>query len=243
MGTGTLSRRMLEIAAIDVRYGKRPVLNRLSLEVGAGEVVSLVGANAAGKTTTLRAVMGLKEVAAGSIRFAGQDVTRMGTAGRVRLGVTLSPEGRQVFTKFTVLENLVMGGYHRADRNRLDPDIDRVFRMFPRLAERRRQKAGSMSGGEQQMLAIGRALIARPRCLLLDEPTLGLAPIIVDEIARTIRTLAADGMMILLAEQNAAIALDVADRAYVLESGTISLTGPAAALKQTEQVRRHYLGV
>ena len=233
---------MLELTGIDVRYGKRPILNKLSLEVGEGEVVSLVGANAAGKTTTLRAVMGLKELTAGRIRVAGHDVTRLSTADRVRFGLALSPEGRQVFTKFTVLENLVMGGYHREDRNRLGPDIERVFAMFPRLAERRHQKAGSMSGGEQQMLAIGRALIARPRCLLLDEPTLGLAPIIVEEITRNIRALAADGMTILLAEQNAAMALAVADRAYVIESGTISLAGAAAALRETEQVRRLYLG-
>ena len=233
---------MLELAGIDVRYGKRPVLNGVTLEAREGEVVSLIGANAAGKTTTLRAVMGLKELSAGIIRFAGRDLGRLSTAERVRLGVTLSPEGRQVFTKFTVFENLVMGGYHRRDRNRLDRDIERVFAMFPRLAERRNQRAGSMSGGEQQMLAIGRALIAHPRCLLLDEPTLGLAPIVVEEIARNIRALAADGMTILLAEQNAAMALGIADRAYVLESGTISLSGNAAALRETDQVKELYLG-
>jgi branched-chain amino acid transport system ATP-binding protein len=166
----------------------------------------------------------------------------MPTADRIRLGVTLSPEGRQIFPKFTVLENLVMGGYHRQDRNHLEPDIKRVCELFPRLAERRHQKAGSMSGGEQQMLAIGRALMARPRCLLLDEPTLGLAPIVVEEIARNVRALAAEGMTILLAEQNAAMALAVADRAYVLESGRISLAGAAATLRETEEVRRLYLG-
>jgi branched-chain amino acid transport system ATP-binding protein len=171
---------MLELTAVNVRYGKRPVLREVALEIGEGEVVALIGANAAGKTTTLRSIMGLKELASGGVRFAGRDITRLATVERVRLGVTLSPEGRQVFTKFTVLENLTMGGYHRQDRNRLDHDIDRVFSLFPRLAERRHQSAGSMSGGEQQMLAIGRALIARPRCLLLDEPTLGLAPIVVE---------------------------------------------------------------
>jgi branched-chain amino acid transport system ATP-binding protein len=233
---------VLEIAGIDVSYGKRPVLKGVTLEVGEGEVVSLVGANAAGKTTTLRTIMGLKEPAGGAIRFAGHDLNRTATAERVRRGVTLSPEGRQIFPKFTVLENLAMGGYHRKDRNRLDADIERVFGMFPRLAERRHQKAGSMSGGEQQMLAIGRALIARPRCLLLDEPTLGLAPIVVEEIARTIRALAQDGMSILLAEQNAAMALGVADRAYVLESGRISLSGASADLRQAEEIRRLYLG-
>jgi branched-chain amino acid transport system ATP-binding protein len=233
---------MLELAAISVQYGKRPVLREVSLTIGAGEVVSLIGANAAGKTTTLRTIMGLKETTGGSIRFDGVDVSRLSTVERVRHGLVLSPEGRQVFPKFTVHENLLMGGYHRADRNHLDGDIARVCEMFPRLAERLAQKAGSMSGGEQQMLAIGRALISRPRCLLLDEPTLGLAPIIVDEIGAIVRRLAADGITILLAEQNAAMALAVADRAYVLESGRISLEGKAEALKETAEVRRLYLG-
>jgi branched-chain amino acid transport system ATP-binding protein len=233
---------MLELVDISVQYGKRSVLREVSLSVGAGQVVALVGANAAGKTTTLRTIMGLKEPAAGTIRFDGADVTRLSTVDRVRKGLALSPEGRQIFPKFTVEENLIMGGYHRTDRNRLDDDIARVCEMFPRLAERRSQKAGSMSGGEQQMLAIGRALISQPRCLLLDEPTLGLAPIIVDEIDQIVRQLAEDGMTILLAEQNAAMALDVADHAYVLESGRISLAGQAAVLKETAEVRKLYLG-
>ena len=233
---------MLELDGISVQYGKRPVLREVSLSVGAGQVVTLVGANAAGKTTTLRTIMGLKEPAAGTIRFDGMDVTRLSTVDRVRKGLALSPEGRQIFPKFTVEENLIMGGYHRSDRNRLEDDIARVCEMFPRLAERRSQKAGSMSGGEQQMLAIGRALISQPRCLLLDEPTLGLAPIIVDEIDRIIRRLAEGGMTILLAEQNAAMALAVADHAYVLESGRISLAGEAAVLKETAEVRKLYLG-
>ena len=233
---------MLELDRISVQYGKRPVLREVTLAVGKGEVVSLVGANAAGKTTTLRTIMGLKEPAGGTIRFDGEDVTRLSTAERVRRGLALSPEGRQIFPKFTVEENLLMGGYQRDDRNRLGGDIARVCEMFPRLAERRSQKAGSMSGGEQQMLAIGRALMSRPRCLLLDEPTLGLAPIVVDEIDRIVRRLAAGGMTILLAEQNAAMALEAADRAYVLESGRISLEGEAAKLKETDEVRRLYLG-
>jgi branched-chain amino acid transport system ATP-binding protein len=218
------------------------VLREVTLTVSAGEVVSLVGANAAGKTTTLRTIMGLKEPASGVIRFDGEDLARRSTADRVRCGLALSPEGRQVFPKFTVEENLRMGGYHRADRNDLDGDIARICKMFPRLAERRAQKAGSMSGGEQQMLAIGRALMSRPRCLLLDEPTLGLAPIIVDEICIIVRQLATDGMTILLAEQNAAMALGVCDRGYVLDSGRISLEGEAGALKDTAEVRRLYLG-
>jgi len=217
-------------------------LREASLTVRRGEIVALIGANAAGKTTTLRSIMGLKEIAGGVIRFDGEDMARLPTAERVRRGLTLSPEGRQIFPKFTVLENLLMGGYQRTDRNRLDDDIDRVFALFPRLAERRKQRAASMSGGEQQMLAIGRALISRPRCLLLDEPTLGLAPIVVEEIGRIVRALAADGITVLVAEQNAAMALDVAQRAYVLESGRISLDGTAAALKETAEVRKLYLG-
>jgi branched-chain amino acid transport system ATP-binding protein len=233
---------MLELINISVQYGKRPVLRDASLTVGAGEIVALVGANAAGKTTMLRTIMGLKEPSAGAIRFDTEDVTKLSTSERVRRGLALSPEGRQIFPKFTVTENLLMGGYHRADRNHLTSDIARLFEMFPRLAERRSQKAGSMSGGEQQMLAIGRALISRPRCLLLDEPTLGLAPIIVAEITHIVRQLAQGGVTILLAEQNAAMALGVADRAYVLESGQISLEGRAAALKETAEIRRLYLG-
>jgi len=233
---------MLELEQVTVQYGKRPVLREISLSVAAGEVVTLIGANSAGKTTTLRVIMGLKELIAGAIRFDGVDVTRLSTVDRVQRGLALAPEGRQIFPKFTVEENLMMGGYHRPDRHRLDADIARTYEIFPRLAERRGQKAGSMSGGEQQMLAIGRALISRPRCLLLDEPTLGLAPIMVDEIERIVRQLAAENMTILLAEQNAAIALGIADRAYVLESGRISLHGQAAVLKETAEVRRFYLG-
>jgi branched-chain amino acid transport system ATP-binding protein len=234
---------VLELARVGAQYGKRNVLSDVSLLVRAGEVVALVGANAAGKTTTLRTIMGLKDASEGAIRLSGETITRLSTVERVRRGLTLAPEGRQVFPKFSVEENLLMGGFHRPDRNRLNGDIARVYEMFPQLAERRRQKAGSMSGGEQQMLAIGRALVSRPRCLLLDEPTLGLAPIVVDDIARIVRDLARSGIAILLAEQNAAMALAVADRAYVLESGRISLEGVAADLAQTEEVQKVYLGV
>jgi branched-chain amino acid transport system ATP-binding protein len=233
---------MLELEQVTVQYGKRPVLREISLSVARGEVVSLIGANAAGKTTTLRAIMGLKELIAGAIRFDDLDITRLSTVDRVRRGLALAPEGRQIFPKFTVDENLMMGGYHRSDRHRLDTDMARTYEIFPRLAERRSQKAGSLSGGEQQMLAIGRALISRPRCLLLDEPTLGLAPIMVNEIERIVRRLATENMTILLAEQNAAMALDIADRAYVLESGRISRHGPAALLRESAAVRQFYLG-
>jgi branched-chain amino acid transport system ATP-binding protein len=233
---------MLEFESLNVYYGKSHVLRGLSLKVVGGEVVSLIGANAAGKTTTLRTALGLKEVASGSVRFFDTDVNGLSTPERVQCGLVLVPEGRQVFTKFTVIENLLMGAYHRPDRNAAGKDMDDVFALFPRLAERRLQKAGSMSGGEQQMLAIGRGLMAKPKCLLLDEPTLGLAPIIVEEIARIIATLAAGGMTILLAEQNAAMALSCSSRAYVLESGAISVEGPTEALRQTDAIRDLFLG-
>ncbi|MEO5700941.1 MAG: ABC transporter ATP-binding protein [Casimicrobiaceae bacterium] len=233
---------MLELTGIDVYYAKNQVLKGVSLTVGDGQVVALVGANAAGKTTTLRTIMGLKAPVAGAIRFAGAGLDAVPTHERVQRGLVLVPEGRQVFPKFSVTENMLMGAYHRADRNRLERDFDELFSMFPRLAERKEQKAGSMSGGEQQMLAIARGLIGQPKCLLLDEPTLGLAPIIVDEITRIIRTLAAGGMTILLSEQNAAMALAVADRAYVLDNGRVTLEGTGAELAGDEAVRRNYLG-
>jgi branched-chain amino acid transport system ATP-binding protein len=232
---------MLELDGVDVHYAKNHVLKGVTLAVREGEVVSLVGANAAGKTTTLRTIMGLKALSAGSVRFAGAPIERRSTDQRVAAGLVLVPEGRQVFPRFTVTENLLMGAYHRADRNRVDAELDNVFAMFPRLAERRTQKAGLMSGGEQQMLAIARGLLSRPRCLLLDEPTLGLAPLIVEEISQTIRRLATQGLTVLLAEQNAGMALGVADRAYVLETGRVSLEGTGAELAGNEAVRRNYL--
>jgi branched-chain amino acid transport system ATP-binding protein len=233
---------MLEFERVNVHYGKNHVLKDVSVRVGEGEVVSLIGSNAAGKTTTLRTALGLKVATSGSLRFAGEDITRLATHQRVNRGLVLVPEGRQAFVKFTVIENLLMGAYHRADRDQAQKEIDIVFDMFPRLRERRAQKAGSMSGGEQQMLAIARGLMAKPKCLLLDEPTLGLAPIIVEEIAHTVRRLAAAGMTILLAEQNAAVALACAARAYVLESGNISLEGESDALRKTDAIKSLYLG-
>jgi len=233
---------MLELERINVRYGKNHVLKDLSVRVDQGEVVSLIGANAAGKTTTLRTALGLKEAFSGTLRFAGEDITRRATHERVGRGLVLVPEGRQVFTKFTVVENLLMGAYHRADRDAAGKELEYVFGLFPRLRERRTQKAGSMSGGEQQMLAIARGLMAKPKCLLLDEPTLGLAPIIVEEIANTVGKLAAGGMTILLAEQNVAIALSCASRAYVLESGNISLQGQSDELRETDAIKSLYLG-
>jgi branched-chain amino acid transport system ATP-binding protein len=233
---------MLELSAISAHYAKNQVLRSVDLSVAAGEVVALVGANAAGKSTTMRLIAGLKRATSGSIRLDGLEIESMSTPRRVGLGIALVPEGRQVFAQSTVLENLVMGAYHRPDRNDIQRDLDATFAMFPRLGERRNQRAGSMSGGEQQMVAIARGLMARPKCLLLDEPTLGLAPVVVDEISRTIVELARQGMTILLAEQNAAMALEVASRAYVLAAGAISAEGTPDQLKGSPLVEQLYFG-
>src|SRR5882757_1486520 len=233
---------MLELAAISAHYGKNQVLRAVDLKVAAGEVVALIGANAAGKSTTMRLIAGLKRATSGSVRLDGVEIEALSTPRRVGLGIALVPEGRQVFAQSTVLENLTMGAYHRADRNHIQPDIDAMFAMFPRLGERRNQRAGLMSGGEQQMVAIARGLMAKPKCLLLDEPTLGLAPVIVDEISLTVMKLAREGMTILLAEQNAAMALDVATRAYVLAAGAISAEGTPEALKASPIVEQLYFG-
>jgi len=233
---------MLELERLNAFYGKNHVLRDVSLTVKAGEVVALIGGNAAGKTTTLRSAIGLKDLRSGSVRLDGVEVGQAAARERVHRGIVLVPEGRQVFVRFSVAENLMMGGYHRSDRDRMQPDIERMYAMFPRLGERRQQRAGSLSGGEQQMLALARGLMAKPRCLLLDEPTLGLAPIIVDEIAAAVQRLAKEGMAVLLAEQNAAMALGCCHRGYVLESGRISLEGPGEELQRSETVAKLYLG-
>ena len=233
---------MLELSAISAHYAKNQVLRSVDLSVAAGEVVALIGANAAGKSTTMRLIAGLKRATSGSIRLDGIEIESMSTPRRVGLGIALVPEGRQVFAQSTVLENLTMGAYHRPDRNDIQRDIDAMFAMFPRLGERRHQRAGSMSGGEQQMVALARGLMAKPKCLLLDEPTLGLAPVIVDEISLTIAELARKGMTILLAEQNAAMALEVASRAYVLAAGAISAEGTPEQLKASPVVEQLYFG-
>jgi branched-chain amino acid transport system ATP-binding protein len=233
---------MLELSSISAHYGKNQVLRAVDLKVAAGEVVALIGANAAGKSTTMRLIAGLKRATSGAIRLDGVDIEPLSTPRRVRLGIALVPEGRQVFAQSTVLENLTMGAYHRPDRNDIRRDIEAMFAMFPRLGERRLQRVGSMSGGEQQMVAIARGLMAKPKCLLLDEPTLGLAPVIVDEISLTIAKLAREGMTILLAEQNAAMALDVATRAYVLAAGAISAQGTPEQLKASPLVAQLYFG-
>jgi branched-chain amino acid transport system ATP-binding protein len=233
---------MLELSSVNAHYAKNQVLRSVDLRVAAGEVVALIGANAAGKSTTMRLIAGLKRATSGSIRLDGIEIETLSTPRRVGLGIALVPEGRQVFAQSTVLENLTMGAYHRPDRNDIQHDIDAMFAMFPRLGERRHQRAGSMSGGEQQMVAIARGLMAKPKCLLLDEPTLGLAPVIVEKISLTITKLAREGMTILLAEQNAAMALDVASRAYVLAAGAISAEGTPEALKSSPIVEQLYFG-
>jgi len=233
---------MLDVSSVNVWYGKNHVLRDVSFKVGEGEVVALVGSNAAGKTTTMRSLMGLKDLRSGTVRLAGADLTKADTVRRVRSGLVLVPEGRQVFPKFSVMDNLAMGAYHRADRNCISDEIESAFELFPRLCERRTQHAGSMSGGEQQMLALARGLLAKPKFLLLDEPVLGLAPLIIVEIEHIIRKLAACGIGVLLAEQNAAMALRLASRAYVLESGRISASGSSRQLQQNDTVRRLYLG-
>jgi branched-chain amino acid transport system ATP-binding protein len=233
---------LLELNGLSAHFGKKQVLHQMSLSVGEGEVVALIGPNAAGKSTTMRCILGLKATSAGSIAFHGRCMDALGTPKRVREGLVLVPEGRQVFTQFSVLDNLMMGAYHRPDRGRIDDDLAKVFGLFPRLAERRSQKAGSMSGGEQQMVAIARGLMSRPRLLFMDEPSLGLAPIVMEEIASAIRHLAAGGLSILLAEQNASFALRMADRAYVIESGSVVLSGTAQELSDEPRVRQNYLG-
>ncbi len=233
---------MLELDRVDCHYAKVHVLHDVSLEVKRGEIVCLIGPNAAGKTTTLRVIAGLKAPSTGHVRYLGEAITRLLPFERVERGLVLVPEGRQIFPKFTVLDNLRMGAYQRADRRDIGGDLQNVYELFPRLRERLQQRGGSLSGGEQQMLAIGRGLMAKPQCLLRDEPSLGLAPIIVSEISRIIRELASRGLTIVLVEQNAAMALELADRAYLLESGHVSRHGTAAELQRTDVVRRLYLG-
>jgi branched-chain amino acid transport system ATP-binding protein len=233
---------VLEIDDVHVYYGAIHALKGVSLTVGQGEIVTLIGANGAGKSTTLRAINGLNRPRHGAIRFQGGEITNASPHAIVKSGIAQSPEGRRLFPRMSVTENLEMGAFQRTDKENFAADMDRVFELFPRLHERRSQKAGTMSGGEQQMCAIGRALMARPKLLLLDEPSMGLAPIFVDRIFETIVEVNKAGTPVLLVEQNALMALDVAKRAYVMETGHIALEGPAAELKTNEQVRATYLG-
>jgi branched-chain amino acid transport system ATP-binding protein len=234
---------LLSIDGLEVRYGAIEALKGISLEVRTGEVVTLIGGNGAGKSTLMKAISGLEPVAAGRIAYDGHDITTLAGHRRVALGIAQSPEGRQVFTDQSVRDNLLLGAYHRrATATEIEADIETQFTRFPGLRERSTQMAGTLSGGEQQMLAIGRALMARPRLLLLDEPSLGLAPLIVREIFGVIRALKAQGVTILLVEQMAHQALGVADRAYVLETGRITLSGAGAELRRDPRVRAAYLG-
>jgi len=233
---------MLALENVEVRYGGIRALQGISLTVEAGEIVTLIGANGAGKTSALLAISGLLRPAMGKILFEGRDITATPPHAIVRMGISHVREGRRVFPGLSVLDNLELGAYSRSDANAIRQDGDHVFTLFPQLAERKRQVAATLSGGEQQMLAIGRALMARPRLLLLDEPSMGLAPVLVREIFRTIRRINEEGTTILLVEQDAHMALRLARRGYVLESGRIALHDMASALEHNEAVRRAYLG-
>jgi len=232
---------LLEVEDLHTFYGNIEALKGISLRVEEGEVVTLIGSNGAGKTTTLRSISGLTPPRSGRIRFRGRDISVTAAQDIVRLGISHAPEGRRCFPRLTVRDNLELGAFLRRDDGVSD-DLERVYKLFPRLEERRKQKAGTMSGGEQQMLAIGRALMANPDLLLLDEPSMGLAPILVERIYETIAEISRQGTTILLVEQNANFALEVSTRGYVLETGTIALSDEAAALRENPEVRKAYLG-
>jgi branched-chain amino acid transport system ATP-binding protein len=233
---------LLKVSGVLVGYGGIQAVKGVSLEVREGELVSLIGSNGAGKTTTMKAITGLLPLGGGHIELAGKTIDGQGPWGLVQQGLAMVPEGRGVFTRMTIVENLQMGAYIRNDNAAIAEDIERVFATFPRLKERRDQLAGTMSGGEQQMLAMGRALMSRPKVLLLDEPSMGLSPIMVDKIFEVIQEVSAQGVTILLVEQNASRALQIADRGYVMESGLITLSGDAHEMLHDPKVREAYLG-
>ena len=233
---------LLKLERLEVAYGGIRAVKGIDIEVGEGELVCLIGANGAGKTTTLRAITGLVRRAAGRVVYDGADISTRRVHEIARGGLALVPEGRGVFPQLTVDENLSMGAYARSDRDHLAGDVERVFTLFPRLKERRTQVAGTLSGGEQQMLAIGRALMSRPRVLLLDEPSMGLAPIMVERIFEVVRTISSEGVTILLVEQNARLALEASHRGYVLEGGLVSVSGEARSLLHDPRIREAYLG-
>jgi branched-chain amino acid transport system ATP-binding protein len=232
---------LLDVADIHAFYGGIEALRGVSLRVDEGEVVTIIGSNGAGKSTTLRAISGLTPARSGTVTFAGRDITRLPAHEIVSCGIALAPEGRHCFPRMTVRENLELGAYRRRDGG-INEDLERVYELFPRLQERERQKAGTMSGGEQQMLAIGRALMARPKLLMLDEPSMGIAPILVQRIYETIAEVNRQGVSILLVEQNANYALDVSKRGYVLQTGEVALTNESAQLRDDPEVQRAYLG-
>jgi branched-chain amino acid transport system ATP-binding protein len=233
---------LLEVEDVHTYYGNIEALKGISIEVEEGEIVTLIGSNGAGKSTTLRSISGLTPPRVGSIRFDGKEIGETAPQEIVRLGISQSPEGRKIFPRMTVRENLDLGAYLRRDVDDISSDLERVFELFPRMKEREKQKAGTMSGGEQQMLAMGRALMARPKLLLLDEPSMGLAPVLVERIYETVEEINKQGTTILLVEQNANFALGVSDRAYVLEVGQISLSDSSEALRENPEVQRAYLG-
>ena len=233
---------LLEVENIHSYYGHIHALRGVSLTVEEGEIVTLIGSNGAGKTTTLRSIHGILPPREGKIVFRGEEIQDVPAHGMVEKGISQSPEGRKIFHRMTVLENLEMGAYHRKDRTETQDDMTRVFDLFPRLKERVKQEAGTMSGGEQQMLAIGRSLMGRPKLLLLDEPSMGLAPVLVERIFEVIEEINKQGMTILLVEQNANVALEIATRGYVLETGTIVNAAPAEKLREDPKVREAYLG-
>ena len=235
-------KKILELEDVHTFYGSIEALKGVSIEVGEREIVTLIGANGAGKSTTLRSINGLNHPRDGRITFQGRDITFLVPHEVVKLGIAQSPEGRKLFARMSVLENLEMGAFQRTDRAAMSEDLDRVYSLFPRLAERKHQKAGTLSGGEQQMCAIGRALMAQPKLLLLDEPSMGLAPIFVEKIFEIVREINDQGTPILLVEQNALMALDTADRGYVMETGRIALADDAKRLRENEEVRKTYLG-
>lgn len=233
---------MLEVKDLEVYYGVIKALKGISLEVNEGEIISLIGANGAGKTTTLHAISGLLNKSAGSVIFEGQDITKVPAHKIVTLGMAHVPEGRRVFAQLSVIENLKLGAFTRKDKQEIENTLKFVYESFPRLEERKNQLAGTLSGGEQQMLAMGRALMSHPRIVLMDEPSMGLSPIFVDEIFKIIRKISSEGTTVLLVEQNAKKALAIADRAYVLETGSITLQGKAKDLMNDESVKKAYLG-
>jgi branched-chain amino acid transport system ATP-binding protein len=226
-----------------VRYGPVPALRDVTMEIRKGEIVCLLGGNASGKSTTMKTVIGSVRPARGSVTYEGEDITNWNTSRRVAHGIAIVPEARRIFPRLTVQENLMMGAFIRNDRAEIDNDLERVMDMFPRLRERRAQKGGTMSGGEQQMLAMARALMSRPRFLCMDEPSMGLAPVLVEQQFETIQQLNATGITIFVVEQNASMALAIANRGYVLQSGRVVLAGTAASLLQNPQMQRAYLGM
>lgn len=233
---------LLRLERVTVKYGVIPAVQELNLEVREGQIVALLGANGAGKTTTLKAIAGVLRPAEGRIYYDGKDITALSTPQRVRMGICLVPEGRGIFNRLTVRENLLLGAYHRKDQDAVLEDLEKVYHLFPRLKERETQVAGTLSGGEQQMLAIGRGLMSRPKLMLLDEPSLGLAPLIVRELYALIRNIRESGVTILLVEQSAPMAIGVADYVYVLETGVVKISGTPEEVQSLEEVKKVYLG-